>query len=430
MALPSQYHWHRTNAPVASSRTDDVFFIDPNVGWAVNSNGQVLKTTDGGGHWDQQLRLPNAYLRCIGFANAQTGWFGTLTANQLLWSTKDGGAAWKQVTNIPAVPNAICGLSVVSESIIYASGTNYPNRPAGVIKTVDGGQSWTPIDMRNYANLLVDIFFKDALHGWVVGGKADVPNPSRDDVHAVVLYTADGGKSWIDTIANLTPTLPKGEWGWKIFFVNDSIGYVSLENFSAGAILKTTDGGQSWTRHVVNDPQHNANLEGVGFVDEDHGWVGGWGTPDFSGGYSSETRDGGDDWTDANNIGRFLNRFRFFHQPKLVGYASGDTVYKYDDTAPGALFAAAAATKAVPAITRPVKIPYSIAAGGRNLRIDVWDRFGEHVAHVLEEANPSAGAGTASWDGKTDAGTEAPAGFYIYRVSTAQGAESRIIRIL
>ena len=43
--------WRRTNAPTASSRTDDIWFIDPRVGWAVNSDGNIIKTEDGGGTW-------------------------------------------------------------------------------------------------------------------------------------------------------------------------------------------------------------------------------------------------------------------------------------------------------------------------------------------------------------------------------------------
>ena len=38
--LASEFRWQRTNAPPASSRTDDIWFLDANRGWAVNSNGQ------------------------------------------------------------------------------------------------------------------------------------------------------------------------------------------------------------------------------------------------------------------------------------------------------------------------------------------------------------------------------------------------------
>ena len=47
----AQLQWRPTNAPLASSRTDDIWFLDPVVGWAVNSNGQILKTSDGGMTW-------------------------------------------------------------------------------------------------------------------------------------------------------------------------------------------------------------------------------------------------------------------------------------------------------------------------------------------------------------------------------------------
>jgi photosystem II stability/assembly factor-like uncharacterized protein len=420
--MAGQYRWHKTNAPVASSRTDDIFFIDPDRGWAVNSNGQILKTEDGWAHWNEQLRIPKAYLRCVGFANASKGWVGTLTRDQRLWSTKDGGTTWTRIDNLPNAPSAICGLSVVNESVVYASGTNYPNRPAGIIKTTDGGQTWAPIDMSQHASLLVDIYFADPIRGWVVGGKADVANPSRDDVKAVVLYTEDGGNHWVNTAESIAATLPKGEWGWKIFFLNDTIGFVSLENLNAGAVLNTLDGGRTWTRHAVNDQQHNANLEGVGFVDENQGWVGGWGSADFSGGFSSETRDGGNNWANADEIGRFLNRFRFFHSPKLVGYASGDTVYRYDDSDVALGLLPATHAQPIAVVGRTVEIPYTVNAGDTNLSIEVWDRFGEHVGSVKDEENPVAGAAVANW-------TAPAAGFFIYRVSTNRTVESRIVRV-
>jgi hypothetical protein len=238
----------------------------------------------------------------------------------------------------------------------------------------------------------------------------------------VVLYTEDGGASWVNTAESISATLPHGVTHEENLPAPFALGYVSLENFNAGAVLKTIDGGRTWTRFAVNDQQHNANLEGVGFVDENHGWVGGWGTKDFSGGFSSETTDGGDNWAAADEIGRFLNRFRFFHQPRLVGYASGDTVYKYDDAAVVTRLAVAARTQPIPVQERAVDIPYTIKPGETNLSIDVWDRFGEHVATVMDEEKPAPGAALARW-------TAASKGFFIYRVSTDQSVESKVVRI-
>jgi len=63
-----------------------------------------------------------------------------------------------------------------------------------------------------------------------------------------------------------------------------------------GGVFHSPDGGETWARLPVNDPQKNANLEGIGFVDENHGWVGGWGDAQFQRLSSSETTDGGRTW--------------------------------------------------------------------------------------------------------------------------------------
>lgn len=327
--IRSTLRWRPTNAPVASSRTDDIWFLDERVGWAVNSSGQIVHTKDGGESWVEQFQDDEVYFRCIAFVSALRGWVGTLTAGKTLFETADGGKTWKASTNLPPLaPPAICGLSVVDESTVFAAGTNFPNRPPRMMKTRDGGLTWTARDMRPFADILIDTFFTTAERGWLVGGKTTEPVPTRNNVKPVVLFTEDGGETWANRAAAIHDELPLGEWGWKIQFLTDQIGFVSLENFHDGAILKTTDGGQTWKRFPVNDPQRNANLEGVGFVDENHGWVGGWGDENFDRLSSSETFDGGLTWRDANDIGQAINRFRFFGNPVQVGYSSGVTVYK------------------------------------------------------------------------------------------------------
>jgi photosystem II stability/assembly factor-like uncharacterized protein len=435
---PATLTWRPTNAPVASSRTDDIWFLDPRVGWAVNSNGQVLKTQDGFATWTEQLHDETVYFRCVGFASPTRGWVGTLTAGKRMFHTTDGGDTWKPVANLPPLaPSAVCGLSVVNESVVYASGTNFPNRPPRVMKTTDGGETWQGIDMTPHASLLIDVHFTTPDRGWVVGGKNQGGPPVRDNVKPVVLFTEDGGNTWVNRAAGLLAEFPLGEWGWKIQFLNDQVGFVSLENFAAGAILKTTDGGQTWKRLPINDPQGNANLEGVGFVDESHGWVGGWGSADFTQGFSSETRDGGQTWTDANEIGLFINRFRFFGSPVTVGYASGRTVYRYSaeplPPPPAALAAAGPARllgTADPGVTaRPVRLRVRVPDRAARLTVRVWDRFGEEVRLLADERPPVAGDRELIWDGADDAGRTRPPGEFIVRVTVDDRSESRILRV-
>ena len=426
--VAATFQWQPTNAPPASSRTDDIWFVDADRGWAVNSNGHILFTADGGATWQRQHSTRGIYLRCVGFANDQVGWVGTLSERERLLHTTDGGATWLAVEGLPAGPPvAVCGLSVVDENVVYASGSNFTDKPTGVLKTVDGGATWTAKEMSEHATMLVDIFFRDEQHGFVVGGKATVDDPGREDCVPVVLATDDGGETWENRLAGLD--LAPGEWGWKIHFVNELVGYVSMENFADAAILKTADGGATWERKPVNDPQDNANLEGIGFVDEQVGWAGGWGDERFEGGFTSETRDGGETWTDANHVGKFLNRFRFVHEPELVGYASGDTVYKYAEVAPGAAPEAGLTGPAGEEVVRtqlPVRVPLPTIRGAEGVRVDVWDRFGRHLATPLDEATTAEEA-EAEWSGETYSGEIAGPGLYIVRVTADDWSESRTV---
>lgn len=437
--------WRPTNAPIASSRTDDIWFLDPKVGWAVNSDGTIIHTTDGFNSHEVQFQdippigIDPIYFRCLAFAAPTRGWAGTLTAGKTLFETKDG-TTWTQVTNLPSPAlSAVCGMYAVNDQVVYASGTNYPNRPPRMMKTTDGGQTWTAWSMKPWADLLIDCYFTSPTRGWVVGGKTDQPTPTRANVKPVVLLTEDGGQTWVNRVANIQSQFPPGEWGWKIQFLNDQIGFVSLENFNAGAILKTKDGGQTWIRHPVNDPQGNANLEGIGFVDENHGWVGGWGDMTFQKLSSSETFDAGLTWRDANEIGKGINRFRFFGNPVMVGYASGQTVYHYSSASVSVALAARATSvrrgKCFDSLeplqaSGSVRVPITVAANSKRLAVWVWDRFGELVRTLVDETNPASGVRVLEWDRTDVSGKPLAPGYFIWRVTVDGMSESRLVRVM
>jgi len=121
--------WRVTAIPIAH-RYDDVFFINQNEGWTVNSRGKVYKTTDGGEQWSFNFEA-DAYLRSIEFATPELGYIGSLSST--IYRTQDGGDTWVDISdNIPFditknglnydhVPGA-CGLSAPSPAVIYACG--------------------------------------------------------------------------------------------------------------------------------------------------------------------------------------------------------------------------------------------------------------------------------------------------------------------
>jgi hypothetical protein len=514
LAPVTKYQWQLLqNSPVANSRTDDIWFFDELTGWLVNSSGYVCKTEDGGENWMPKFFLaPNLpsfpYLRCMSWANRKIGWFGAVTGigdvdsitspsqfiRILLHQTTDGGETWKAVENLPeGSPGGICGFHAVNERVAYGSGTNDPGLPGpAIIKTMDNGASWELIDMKPYASNLIDIYFFDEDNGFVVGGLIDpnckidskaypAPRLSRyGQVKPVILRTRDGGKSWTNTAANIND-FQCGEWGWKIQFLNQTHGFIALENFRNASILVTTDGGDSWVKkHVAKNqdpssPAINNDLEGIGFINELQGWVGGWGFQDLSapvGGLeNSYTEDGGETWIAQNHLPnpnippgprndpRYrINRYRFVKDidgEVTTGYCSGQQVFKLN-IGGGKKTAFAARTMGLMAPLRrvepanstqadepttqarvavehdhgfeltqvqnddgTVQISYTLPEDAENVFVGLWNKFAFHVRTLVSEKMQLRGKQTIIWDGKDDQGNPVGPGVFICRMCTA-----------
>ncbi|MEM8585062.1 MAG: T9SS type A sorting domain-containing protein [Bacteroidota bacterium] len=305
------------NLTGALSKLDDVHFINAEIGWTLNSLGEVFKTVDGGNSWENLGDL-GEFLRCIQFANEDVGYVGSLQGNfggppssAKIFKTIDGGDNWTDLTSlIDPEPIGVCGISVVSEDIVFGCGAFYG--PARVYKTLDGGDSWVNIDMSDYAQALVDVYFHNELEGYVVGF-GDVDNPG-----GVILKTVDGGETWSRIYSDEETGLL-----WKIQILDEEHIFASVAgvNLEGGArILVSDDAGENW--EVKQVPIDGTQLQGVGFLTPDHGFTGGF----FNGLY--ETIDGGDNWT-LIDVGANYNRFQKINDSLM--YASGHTIYKYSD---------------------------------------------------------------------------------------------------
>jgi photosystem II stability/assembly factor-like uncharacterized protein len=418
LATPARAGWVTLpNAPISpNSRHDDVYFVSPDSGWVVNGAGEIHRTTDGGQTWTHQTTVAN-YLRCVGFATSLKGWAGALFGTPLLYVTSDAGINWTPVTNIPAPqPTGICGLSVVNSSVVYGVG-RYDGPPARLIKTTDGGATWTSRDMAPYATSLIDVHFFDELNGLAVGGTG----PSLTDRHAVILSTSDGGATWQ---TRYNSTRPGGEWCWKISFPTRLQGFVSIERQDLLApryIAFTTDGGMTWGEiRFVDDYDE----EGIGFVSGLVGWVGGW-TGD-----TYETLDGGASWHLAG-FGFYLNRVRFL-SPSL-GYGVGETVYKYTATVTGvdeepvALAPVLAQNRPNP-VGSSTRIAFRLAAEER-VRVTIHDVQGRTLLTLFDGVRP-AGPHEVRWDARDRDGNRVRAGVYWYRVETPTRKEARKLVVL
>jgi photosystem II stability/assembly factor-like uncharacterized protein len=354
-----------------------------------------------------------SYLRSAGFADTLTGWVGSLDGVPLLYATTDGGAVWSPVLDIPEPqPTGICGIWVVNRSVVYACG-KYDGSSARVLRTTDGGASWTSQDLVPLANSLIDCFFFDEDHGFVVGG-IGLGNARR----AVILATTDGGATW----ATRHTTDRTAEWCWKISFPTASIGYVSIERFNGPSyFLKTTDGGETWQDHLF----HNSYIvQGIGFATPDLGWIGGPTGPTY------ESTDGGESWQLAG-FGVHINRFRFLGPS--IGYAAGSTVYKYTtstavaDAPPGSPVITLAQNHPNP-FNASTTIAYTLSREA-DVRVSIVDVQGRRVA-TLVDASRTPGAHEVRWHARDAAGRPVGTGVYWYRLESGRQVEAGKLMIV
>ncbi len=411
----AQFGWSPiAAAPVTSNKHDDVFFLNEQLGWLVTRDGKIITTTDGGASWKEKASYSGVRLRAVGFADPLRGWAGKFQVNpstqNALLRTTNGGETWSDVTNIPAPkPSGICAILADFDPVIYACG-RYAG-PSVFIKSTDGGATWTSKDLSPFANMLIDIHFFHPDTGIISGAYGN---------SAAILRTVNGGESW----ERIFTSSHQDEWSWKISFPTRTDGFVSLQTYGDSVFfLQTTDGGNTWKEKFFLKAGGLYSPQGIGFVSKSVGWIGAY--PSFGTNRSEatyKTTDGGATWA-IDPSSKNINRFRWLND--TIGFAAGNTVYKYSRTAPTSVRRA----ELRPAVRLEQNFPnpfnprttirFSVAERSF-VSLRVFDLLGREAAVLLQEDELPAGEYSIPFDGAAFSG-----GVYWYRLETDGRSVSR-----
>jgi photosystem II stability/assembly factor-like uncharacterized protein len=141
-----------------------VDFVDANNGWVVGHHGTVYRTTNGAagtttwtrrdpddGHdWD---------LYGVYFQTATRGW--AVGEEGVIWYTSNAGVDWTELAvDTHHTLRSISFSDANTGWIVGDDGT--------LLKSVDGGLTWQEVDLPTGENL-VSVNFADPTHGWIVG---------------------------------------------------------------------------------------------------------------------------------------------------------------------------------------------------------------------------------------------------------------------
>ncbi|PSR04472.1 MAG: hypothetical protein BRD50_03600 [Bacteroidetes bacterium SW_11_45_7] len=198
------------------------------------------------------------------------------------------GLSWTAIDS--QTPYRITSITKGHPSILYAcSGQRYSI--GEVIRSQDGGQTWTSLDSVS-SKILNDIeYFQDST-GLTVGYNGKMHR------------TFDRGTSWQFRQFHLWLPL------YDIEFVNDTLGYIAgARGQKKGTIMKTNTAGETWTNE-----RFEVGLRCIAFTSTRTGYAAGYGK-------ILKTTDKGQSWQPTPAKGDYYQDICF--PTKRIGYAVG-----------------------------------------------------------------------------------------------------------
>jgi photosystem II stability/assembly factor-like uncharacterized protein len=257
--------------PFASSFSPGaIYFSDANRGWVVGKSGgsgQILQTTDRGATFTYQLNSGAWPFISVSFSDSLHGIAGT--NNKMIYYTSNGGTVWDSATApVAASYMQAKNVQLADNTTGYAILTNSGN--AAIVKTTNSGQTWSVIKTDNTQSTAAytALSFVDAQNGYVAAFNFNnTPNKFS------LLKTTDGGTSW--TTINFPSGLPGniGITQINALHFNDMLHGWAAGGGTESFIMYTEDGGSTWT---MQDLGTTVSWYTMNFTDALTGYAAGW----------------------------------------------------------------------------------------------------------------------------------------------------------
>jgi photosystem II stability/assembly factor-like uncharacterized protein len=231
-----------------------------------NQGFEVLQTTDSGQTWHAIADQFKNKIRSVWFVDPQQGW--ALTIDRNILHTSDGGATWLPQRKAGTVklkvfgnrrqpemeqPEQIDNIRFIDANHGWAWGggrkDDYSEQPGIFLTTTDGGQNWNDIPFP-FDQPVLAIFFLNKTHAWA-------------STEGSFYRTTDGGVNW----AKLQTKLPELAFN-SLFFIDENNGWAVGRS---GRIAKSADGGRTWTR--MWQIKDEFVMRDIFFADRNHGWA-------------------------------------------------------------------------------------------------------------------------------------------------------------
>ncbi len=236
------------------------------------------------------------------FPDDNTGYVANSLYNKL-WRTQNGGASWDSIT-FTAHVNDVDFLSADTGFVLIGQGaTSY-----SVKSTNNGGDTWTDHPIPGTGISYQTVYFTSKLVGYII------------DYGANILRTADGGTTWTPAaIGSYAYSLDKEHIN------NDTLVFAGADGTFAymGAIYRSYDAGATW-QAVMHDSAYSTFL-GSHFLNGMHGYTVHSSTWSTSESVLSKTLDGGNSWTEFYTDVNYVFQDVFMRTP-VEGYITGITL--------------------------------------------------------------------------------------------------------